>query len=221
MAKTRAEKAKGVYVIAGDLSLRRPAIAILCTTSKNKAEVCNVYVIETNQSAKKRTGEILSHIERTMTTEILPETKKMADKKGYSIVAVRERGFTRFHNETQALFKVVGVTDLALNNFLGTEWDNIPPLTVKKLITGSGKATKAEVAKALSQYLTKPIDENTYSGDDETDAIAVGVSWMLGNGYIIAKEEKGDTGTGKTAVQGDKKPRRTVPKGTKKENKGQ
>lgn len=208
------KKPSGVYVVAGDLSLRRPAIAILCTTAKNRAEVCNVYVIETKPSAKKRTGEILSNIERTMTDVILPDIKARAEKKGYGIVAVRERGFTRFHHETQALYKVVGVTDLALNNYLGIEWTDIPPLTIKKTITGSGKSTKAEVAKALSQYLTKPIAEDTYAGDDETDAIAVGLSWMLINGYIIKKEEDCVS----KDIQSSPKPRRAIPKGVKKED---
>ena len=64
-------------------------------------------------------------------------------------VFVREKGFSRFPHETQALFKVVGIADLAAWRAYGTEFVEIAPTTVKKLLTGSGKASKDEVAAAL------------------------------------------------------------------------
>ena len=63
-------------------------------------------------------------------------------------VFVREKGFSRFPHETQALFKVVGVADLAVWKAYGTEFVEIAPTTIKKLLTGSGKANKGEVAAA-------------------------------------------------------------------------
>ena len=47
---------------------------------------------------------------------------------------MRERAFSRFPQETQALFKVVGIADMAA-------W-------TCALLTGSGKAAKEEVARA-------------------------------------------------------------------------
>ena len=97
---------------------------------------------------------------------------------------VREKGFSRFPHETQALFKVVGIADLAVWKAYGTEFVEITPTTVKKLLTGSGKASKDEVAAALEKY----IGEQSFEADDESDAAAVGIAWLIRNSYIQAEE---------------------------------
>ena len=61
---------------------------------------------------------------------------------------MRERAFSRFPQETQALFKVVGIADMAAWMCAGRTWEEIAPTTIKKLLTGSGKAAKEEVARA-------------------------------------------------------------------------
>lgn len=61
---------------------------------------------------------------------------------------VRERAFSRFPNETQALFKVVGIADLVIWKCSKQVWKELPPASVKKLLTGSGNASKDDVAKA-------------------------------------------------------------------------
>ena len=61
-------------------------------------------------------------------------------------VFVREKGFSRFPHETQALFKVVGVADLTAWQKCRTVYEEIAPSAVKKLLVGSGKASKEEVA---------------------------------------------------------------------------
>lgn len=93
---------------------------------------------------------------------------------------MRERGFARFAAETQCLYKVVGVTDMVLWRKKQAVFHEIAPLSVKKLVTGSGKASKADVAGALERYVGK----QTYACDDESDAVAVGLAWWLQNGYL-------------------------------------
>ena len=61
-------------------------------------------------------------------------------------VFVREKGFSRFPHETQALFKVVGVADLVAWQKCRAIYEDIAPAAVKKLLSGSGKASKEEVA---------------------------------------------------------------------------
>ena len=73
--------------------------------------------------------------------------------------------------------KVVGLMDFMLGD---TEWFEIYPVTVKKLITGSGKAEKSEVATALEKYIGK----QEYKCDDESDAAAVGVAWLIQQGQL-------------------------------------
>lgn len=64
------------------------------------------------------------------------------------MVFVRERGFSRFPHETQTLFKVMGIADLAAWQKHQSEYIELAPTTIKKLLTGSGKANKQEVADA-------------------------------------------------------------------------
>ena len=115
-----------------------------------------------NRGEKKCHGQILAEI-YAMITELAVDVA----------VFVREKGFSRFPHETQALFKVVGVADLAAWTPCRTESVETAPTTVNKLLTGSGKASKEEVAAALK----KQIERQDYATNDESDALAVGVSW--------------------------------------------
>ena len=115
-----------------------------------------------NRGEKKRHGQILAEI-YDLITELAVDVA----------VFVREKGFSRFPHETQALFKVVGVADLAAWTTCQTEFVEIAPTTVKKLLAGSGKATKEEVATALETY----VGNHKYEVDDESDALAVGIAW--------------------------------------------
>ena len=115
-----------------------------------------------NRGEKKCHGQILAEI-YGMITELAVDVA----------VFVREKGFSRFPHETQALFKVVGAADLAAWTICRTEFVEIAPTTVKKLLAGSGKATKEEVATALETY----VGNHKYEVDDESDALAVGIAW--------------------------------------------
>ena len=122
-----------------------------------------------NRGEKKCHGQILSEI-HDLITELAVDVA----------VFVREKGFSRFPHETQALFKVVGVADLAAWRTSKTEFVEIAPTTVKKLLTGSGKASKEDVAASLRQYVGK----QAYAVDDESDAVAVGVVWLIMNKMV-------------------------------------
>jgi crossover junction endodeoxyribonuclease RuvC len=98
---------------------------------------------------------------------------------------VRERGFSRFAAETQTIFRTVGVSDLVVWDKTRRSFDQLAPKEVKKLIAGDGKAKKAAVAAALPYY----IGERTYRTDDESDAVAVGVAWLIKKGYEVKKRE--------------------------------
>lgn len=90
-------------------------------------------------------------------------------------VFVRERAFSRFARETQTLNKVVGIADLIAWQQSQSVFHEIAPTTVKKLLTGNGRAEKEAVAGTLERYLGFQI----YKTDDESDAAAVGVAWLL------------------------------------------
>lgn len=181
---------ENIVILSADLSLRRPAFAILSVDTSGLVEVIEVSAIDNKRYVKKEyrktQPQILSQINNILRTEILQRYSLMSAH-SCKMVAVRERGFSRFSTETQAIYRVVGITDMALYEVLKLEWAEIAPLSVKKTITGNGKSTKQEVALSLGKYLTEPIAEFNFEGDDEADAIAVGVAWLINNGYV--KEE--------------------------------
>ena len=90
-----------------------------------------------NRRCKAAYGEILCAI-----YDLIAELSSGID------VFVRERAFSRFSHETQALFRVVGISDLAVWKLRKAIWEELAPTSVKKLLTGSGKAAKMEVAAA-------------------------------------------------------------------------
>lgn len=185
-----------VVVLAADFGLRRPAIAILTNVENGKALIERMFVIDTKKNTKMCRSQILSNINTIFREQIIPtfvDIVKQQNAKGIvTSVAVRESGFTRFHTETQALYAVMGITDMALYETLQLEWYNIAPLSIKKLVTGSGKATKAEVASSLNQYLVLPIENYKFEGDDETDAVGVGLAWMIQRGYVRRERTETD-----------------------------
>lgn len=91
-------------------------------------------------------------------------------------------------HSTPMLSKVVGVSDLVAWNLRGQVFDEIHPRTIKKLVANKQDATKEEVAAALPQF----VGEQEYECDDESDAVAVGVAWLIQNGFIESpyKEEE-------------------------------
>lgn len=91
-------------------------------------------------------------------------------------VVIREKGVTRFNKATQAIFRVVGIADYAVWISSSTVCVEIGITEAKKLITGNGRAEKEQVATAVMQYLTAPVE---FAVDDESDAVAVGVAYCL------------------------------------------
>lgn len=77
----------------------------------------------------------------------------------------------------------MGITDLAAWWSGEVVFDEIAPASVKKLIAGNGRASKEDVAAALDRY----VGRQDYECDDESDATAVGVAWLLQHGYVEVK----------------------------------
>ena len=122
-------------ILAADLSLRCPGFAVL-QYEGGKVSIERLCHLD-NRRSKAAYGEILCAI-----YDLIAELSSGID------VFVRERAFSRFPQETQALFKVVGIADMAVWKHAKQAWEEIAPATVKKLLTGSGKAGKEEVAGA-------------------------------------------------------------------------
>lgn len=157
-------------ILAIDSSLACPAFAVLLFDLDNRTvEVVKLAHIKTN--SKKSTGYRLSQI-----NGLLGDLLYDQDFDG----VVMEKGFNRFAVATQQIQRTVGV--LMHRMWVEGEYEvaEIAPTTVKKALTGSGKASKQEVADALESYVGKI----KYANNDESDATGVGIAYGKKMGWL-------------------------------------
>lgn len=85
---------------------------------------------------------------------------------------------------TQTIFSAWAAADRALNAY-GLRVDaEINGATVKRIITGNGKAEKDVVAAGVSRILRLPDDYAWAKGNDDSDAAAVCLAWLIREGKI-------------------------------------
>jgi len=159
-------------ILAMDLSLSSPAFAVLDYDKSGQVKLIHKSHVDNKKMAKKSHGERLTAIanELNYVLTMYPITE-----------VVREKGFSRYAKTTQILFKVVGVSDLSVYNHVGLDIAEIPPTTIKKSLAGSGYAEKQAVADALEEY----VGAQVYANDDESDAVAVGICYLMKKGIIL------------------------------------
>lgn len=160
-------------VVAADFSLTRPGFSkILVEQKDGQTHILSVTTsCVDNKKTKKKHGEILNDIMLAMKSFFFDN-----EKDALPAFYVREKAFnSRAAMSEIGIFKVVGIADWVLWQNKASEWHEIYPVTVKKNVTGSGKADKSQVEKALEAY----VGAQTYSNDDESDATAVGIGWLI------------------------------------------
>ena len=176
-------------VVSADLSFRRPGFAKLnCEIQDGKAVVTNLEtgVVDNKLSKKKTAGEILNEITDFM-SRFFP-----ADREDVPNFFVRERALDKYAASgrqavtLEQIFKVVGLTDAFLWRIYERQFAEIHPKTVKKLVTGDGLADKQKVADALADY----VGPHEYQTDDESDAVAIGLAFLIENGIMDTKGVK-------------------------------
>lgn len=158
--------------LALDLSLSQPGFAVLAVTDDGKPIILEKSYVKTTASKPHgyRLGEIDEELNRYL-NEYDPDH------------VVREKGFSRFAATTQALFKVVGVSDLTTYDRTRLKVHEIAPTSVKKIVTGNGKASKDCVMASVMERLQ--IEQADYfANDDESDAVACGLAYLIEKGLI-------------------------------------
>lgn len=104
---------------------------------------------------------------------------------------VLREDFTSGRNKraTQTIFNAWASADRALHTF-GYAVEHVKPAlsptSVKKIVTGNGKAEKAEVAEAVREYLQLNPDYPFRAGYDDSDACAVILAYLIREGLIDA-----------------------------------
>ncbi len=149
-------------ILAMDLSLSSPAFGVLEVV---EGEVVIHHLSHLKTNTKKSHGYRLLQIYNCI-KKIYTEFPDIDE-------VVREKGFSKFPSVTQALFKVVGISDIVSYSYGFEKIHELAPTTVKKAITGNGKASKDDVAEGVNTYLGTNIKFKT---DDESDVVAVGIA---------------------------------------------
>jgi len=169
------------YVLGADLSLKRPGFCLLSVDKAQGSPIIKVkklVSLDNKTDHKKSHGQLLEEIRHFFIKSFFP----LPD----AVYAVRETEIMKVKVPSErSLSKVVGLTDWMLWKISEKEWNSIYPTSVKKLITGSGKAEKEEVAKALDKYVGK----QDYKCDDESDSVAVAIAWLIQQEEIKQIEE--------------------------------
>ena len=98
-------------------------------------------------------------------------------------IVVRE-DFTSGRNKraTQMIFSSWAAADRALAAYGYKAEDLKPalaPTAVKRIVAGSGKAEKKEVAEAVRKWLRLPADYKFRAGYDDSDACAVCLAYLI------------------------------------------
>jgi len=122
----------------------------------------------------------------------VPTTSKMEHKDRLKVIAdnwlelrrqystdliILESGFSRHAASTQAIFKVVGLTQYLFND---CQQFTYAPSTVKKIITGNGRADKIEV----QEKIMKLYPDLKFDNMDQSDSVGIGLCWFIEQGII-------------------------------------
>lgn len=172
-------------IVAADLSLRRPGFARVSVQKRDTGyQITGVSFtsLDNKMKPRKHHGELLLEISRCM-ADFYPKQPLQS-----TVFFVRERGLDMVSTSAktiEALSKVIGINDVFLWSHYKVESYEIPPYTVKRLVTGNYKAEKEEVAAALESY----VGPQDYTCDDESDAVAVAVSFLIQCGALPEYKE--------------------------------
>ncbi len=151
-----------MYIWCFDLSLSCSGV---CIFSENGKPV-HIFSVPTNP--KKSHGERL----KTIADAILEIKDQYPCRQ-----IVLEAGFTRFSTSTQVLFRVHGLINYM---FWDCEQRYFAPSTVKKIVTGNGRAEKSDVQRTI----LKRWPELIFKNEDESDACSIGLCWFKEQGIL-------------------------------------
>lgn len=163
-------------ILAMDLSLNLPAFCV-AEVVDGVFTIIEISHVDNKKKTKWTTAQKLQ--------AIAEEIRRLIDEYGAFDAIVREKGFSRYANTTQLLFRVVGISDLvALENGDCIAVEEIPPTTIKSIIAGYSRASKEEVEEGVRELLPEHQKEMEFYSDDESDAVAVGLTYCIRKGLL-------------------------------------
>ena len=170
-------------IVSADLSFRRPGFAkFICDISGEKPLITDIVTgfVDNKNDRTKTAGQILNEITGFMIKFFPGENGDCPN------IFVRERALDKYASSCrqavtlEQIFKVVGLSDAFLWRCYKEEFHEVHPKTVKKNVTGNALADKEDVASALDAY----VGSREYFVDDESDALAIGIAFLIQNGIL-------------------------------------
>jgi crossover junction endodeoxyribonuclease RuvC len=169
-------KPKPFRILSVDTSMGRPGIALIGITNGRPA-ILDLAHVSTN--AKQSHGLRAEIVEAWAVSFIARHYTKPFD------VIVREDFVGRTSKQAHPVYSAWGACDRALNKFaLNFTAPAISQSSVKKAVTGNGKAEKPELAQAVRKLTGY---KGEFAVDDESDAAAVGLAYAIQQGLIKTK----------------------------------
>jgi len=169
-----------MIVLGMDLSIACPGFAV-AEIQDGRVHILHVSHVKTSpeRSHGERLRIIFDHLDG-----ILEKHKVQAVVREKAIPAGGGKGYGYVAqvNTIMVLNKVVGISDLATDHHGYKVIHEIAPTTLKKQLTGSGKATKKEVQAAVKTFLTGPY---VFKNTDESDATATVIGYGLEKGLLV------------------------------------
>lgn len=152
-------------IICVDGALNHPGFAVITMNGK---QIDKISLYNSNNTGKPKThGEKLDDILKFFDETVIPRDDLPA-------FFVREHAVgQKFYNDT-SIYEQVGILNWWLWKNKDKEWIEFYPVTIKKAIAGSGRASKADVRASLNQY----VGDIQYACDDESDALAIGLTFL-------------------------------------------
>lgn len=166
-----------MIVMSFDLSLSNTGYAVGQVIDR-KLEILEIGSIGTKRFAKRSTGFRLHHIAMEL---------RSLYKKYKADAVVKERSFSNSRiTATQQIFKVNGVWEMITHLANHDDFTEITPASIKKELTGNGRASKEEVAQACLDHFRTIMGDSALKFDnkDESDAVAILITYCKKEGLI-------------------------------------
>ncbi|QJT70389.1 hypothetical protein [Microcystis phage MaeS] len=179
-----------LYLIVLDPSLNRTGWAVFSIAAKPK--LINYGYIDNNHFETERIGNKVIHLEMAIQTLKFAYFPAVVIKEAW----VPPQGSPKYgipKTTADTAYKLATIHGTAAKVFNQHDIAEINNKTFKKGFTGNGNAEKEEVERWVQMYRTRvwsPTRPLVIRTDDESDAIGLGIYWLILNGKLKKLEEE-------------------------------
>lgn len=178
------QQSSPLYLIVIDPSLNRSGWAVFDITPDIRPKLLNYGYIPNTHFPSEKSGNKLIHIEMTL------QTLKFAY---YPAIVIKEEWVSPNSkygvNKTAAMtaYLMAGVHNTVSKVYNQLKVEEVNNKRFKKEFTGNGNAEKEDVEEWVQKYRTRiwsPTRPLIIRTDDESDAIGIGINWLINKGRL-------------------------------------